>query len=266
MNGVALITGAASGIGRATALAFADEGCTRLILADLNSDGLSSLSSDLKAFDSSIQTVIVKTDTSKEEDVQRMVDEGVKAFGSIHYCVNCAGITSRPRLRTHELPIEAWDRVIGINLRGVYLCERAQITQMLKQEPQAQSEMRSKGEPERGSIVNISSVLGRTANPTSGSYSAAKHGVLGLSRTDAAAYGCDGIRVNSVCPGIIYTPLMEQSLAAGSNYDKMLEGVPISRFGKPEEVAQVCIWLASTRSSYVTGEEIVVDGGLIHTM
>lgn len=118
-----------------------------------------------------VQTVVVKTDTSNIDDVQKMVDEGVKAFGAIHYCVNCAGITSRPRLRSHELPIEAWDRVLGINLRGVWLCQRAQIIQILKQEPQSQQQMRSGGAPERGSIVNISSVLGRTGNATSGAVS-----------------------------------------------------------------------------------------------
>ena len=133
MKGVALITGAASGIGKATTFAFADEGVTRFIIADVNEAGLQSVEKDLKASDANVQVVVVKTDTTSESDVQRMVDEGVKAFGEIHYCVNCAGVTSSPRARTHELPMEAWDRVLNINLRGVHLCQRAQITQMLKQ-------------------------------------------------------------------------------------------------------------------------------------
>ena len=128
------MTGAASGIGRATVLAFAAEGCKRLILADINTSGLDSLSSELKSSNANVQVLCLPTDTSKEADVQCMVDEGVKAFGAIHYCVNCAGVTSSPRQISHELPVEAWDRVQRINLRGVWLCQKAQITQMMKQE------------------------------------------------------------------------------------------------------------------------------------
>lgn len=128
------MTGAASGIGKATALAFAEEGVTRFILADINEEGLQSVASELKEAHADVQTVVVKTDTTSETGIQRMVDEGVTAFGGIHYCVNSAGVTSRPRARTHELSVVAWDRVININLRGVWLCQKAQITQMLKQE------------------------------------------------------------------------------------------------------------------------------------
>ena len=126
--------GAASGIGRATVHAFADEGVTRFVLADINLGGLEMVRAELEKESTEIQTVVVTTDTSVESDVQRMVDEGVKAFGAIHYCVNSAGVTSTPRARTHGLPVAAWDRVQGINLRGVWLCQRAEITQMLKQE------------------------------------------------------------------------------------------------------------------------------------
>ncbi|KAF2235317.1 oxidoreductase [Viridothelium virens] len=264
MEGVGLITGAASGIGRATTLALARDGCKRLVLADVNASGLESLSSELKSANSTMQIVCVPTDTSKEIDVQHMVDEAVKAFGSIHYCVNSAGVTSSPRTVSHELPIEAWDRVQRINLRGVWLCQKAEITQMLKQ--QAELTMMTGAPPQRGSIVNISSVLGRVAHPTNGSYAAAKAGVLGISRTDAVAYGNEGIRINSVCPGIIETPMVENSLREGANYDKLIERVPISRWGRPEEVAQVCVFLASARASFVTGEEVIVDGGLLHKL
>ena len=131
---VALITGAASGIGRQCAFAFASEGCTRFILADLNASGLNAVSAELqKQYDPAIETCLVEADMSKEEDINRMVAEGVKKFGAIHYCVNNAGVTSRPRVRTHELPVEAWDRVANVNLRGVWLCERAEIGQMMKQ-------------------------------------------------------------------------------------------------------------------------------------
>jgi len=266
MDGVALITGSASGIGRACALAFADEGVTRLILADVNPSGLEETSNLLKKLNSAVETVIVRTDTSSEQEVQKMVDVGVEKFGSIQYAVHCAGVTSEPRAKSADLSVEAWDRVHNINLRGVWLCQRAVIRQMLKQDYLKPEKMRSGSAAERGSIVNISSVLGKVAHPTNGSYAAAKHGVIGQSKTDAAAYGGEGIRVNSVCPGIIYTPMMENSLKLGSAYDKMLETVPISRFGKPEEIAQAVVFLASTRASYITGTEVIVDGGLLSTM
>lgn len=171
MDGVALITGSASGIGRACALAFADEGVTRLVLADVNITGLEETSNLLKKMNPEVQTVVIKTDTSSEQEVQNMVDAGVKKFGSIHYAVNCAGVTSVPRAKTADLSVESWDRVQNINLRGVWLCQRAVIRQMLRQEYLKPEQMRSGAAPERGSIVNISSVLGRVAHPTNGSVS-----------------------------------------------------------------------------------------------
>lgn len=131
---MALITGAASGIGRATARTFVKEGCTRLVLADLNRDGLQAVSHELKQLDDAVQTALVQADVSKEDDAARMVAEGVAAFGAIHYAVNNAGITSRQRVPTHELSTEVWDEVVAVNLRGVWLCQRAIIRQMLTQE------------------------------------------------------------------------------------------------------------------------------------
>ncbi|KAI9695232.1 MAG: hypothetical protein M1820_008804 [Bogoriella megaspora] len=133
LNGVGLVTGAASGIGKATAFGLAEEGCARLVLADINSSGVELVSSELKSLYPSAQVLCIQVDTSKQTDVQRMVDEAVKTFGAVHYAVNCAGITSNPRVVTHELPVEAWDRVLDVNLRGVWLCQKAVITQMLRQ-------------------------------------------------------------------------------------------------------------------------------------
>jgi NAD(P)-dependent dehydrogenase (short-subunit alcohol dehydrogenase family) len=129
-----LITGSASGIGRAIAHTFVLEGCTRLILADINEEGLKKVAEELIELDDQVQTCVVKCDVSLEDDVERMVDEGVKAFGAIHYAVNNAGISNQPRVRTHELDVEAYDRVHNVNQRGVWFCERAEIRQMLKQE------------------------------------------------------------------------------------------------------------------------------------
>ena len=133
---VALVTGAASGIGRATTHTFVREGCTRLVIADLNIDGLKTVSEELSSLDDNVQTCLVECDVSVEADVQRMLDEGVKAFGAIHYAVNNAGVSGKPRLRTHELEVESYDRVQNINLRGLWLCERAELRQFLKQEPE----------------------------------------------------------------------------------------------------------------------------------
>ncbi|KIV82882.1 hypothetical protein PV11_04949 [Exophiala sideris] len=134
MDGVALITGAASGIGRACAVAFVEEGVKRLVLAEMNTTGLEETSFSLKNLNPEVETVLTRTDTSSPEDVQKMVDTGVEKFGSIHYTVNCAGVSTTSRVGSAELDIEAWDKVINVNLRGVWLCQRAVIQQMLKQD------------------------------------------------------------------------------------------------------------------------------------
>ena len=199
---MALVTGAASGIGRAIAHTFVTEGCRRLILADVNGEGLETVAGELKALDSEVQTCVVRCDVSIEEDVARMVDQGVKAFGAIHYAVNNAGVSSKPRLRTHELEVESYDRVQNINLRGVWLCERAQLRQMLKQgtdlkmrsgshshptQPLIQSNecdftCRTGAPPQRGAIVNISSIFGRVSHQNVGAVGlySIPEGVYGL--------------------------------------------------------------------------------------
>lgn len=136
MTRVALITGAASGIGRAVAHTFVAEGCTRLALADLNREGLEVVGKELKDLSSDVETCFITCDVSQEDQVKSMVAETVKAFGAVHYAVNNAGISSKPRVRTHELEVESYDRVHGVNQRGVWLCEREELRQMLKQEPQ----------------------------------------------------------------------------------------------------------------------------------
>ncbi|KAI1622810.1 hypothetical protein EDD37DRAFT_633006 [Exophiala viscosa] len=261
MTGVALITGAASGIGRATAHTFVKEGCTRLVVADINLDGLKALAEELKSLDDSVQTCLVGCDVSIEADVERMVDSGVKAFGAIHYAVNNAGVSGKPRLRTHELEVESYDRVQNIDLRGVWLCERAELRQFLKQEFTLKP--RSGTPAQRGAIVNISSIFGRVSHPLVGGYAAAKAGVLGISRTDAVGYGKDGIRVNSVCPGYIKTPLVELAIRNGTYPADVYKASPMDRWGSPEELAEAVVFLASEKASWINGEELIVDGGSI---
>lgn len=231
------------------------------MLSDLNREGLEKVSTELKEIDSSVETLLFVGDMTSESDVDRMVEEAVEKFGAFHYCVNSAGVTSKPRVRTHELDAEAFDRVMNINLRGLWLCERAQIRQFLKQPASLRTRKHSEGSPaQRGAIVNISSIFGYTAHPTAGAYPAAKAGVLGLTRTDAVAYAMDGIRINAICPGFINTPLVEQARANGADYSKLVGLIPFQRMGTPGEVAEAAVWLASERASYVSGVGLPVDG------
>lgn len=258
---VGLVTGAASGIGRACAKILVDEGCTRLVLSDLDRAGLESLAKELQALDAKVQTVLSVGDMSSEQDVERMVAEGVEKFGGIHYCINSAGVTSKPRVRTGDLDVEAFDRVINVNLRGLWLCERAQIRQFMKQPAALKTRKLCQGvPPQRGAIVNMSSIFGLTAHGTAGAYPASKAGVLGLTRTDAVAYATDGIRVNAICPGFIDTPLVQQAKANGADYTKLVNLIPFQRMGTPEELAEAAVWLVSERASYVSGVELPVDG------
>ncbi|OJD16202.1 hypothetical protein AJ78_03634 [Emergomyces pasteurianus Ep9510] len=280
MKGVALVTGAAAGIGRAVAHTFVAEGCTRLILADRDSEGLQAISQELESLGSDIRTCIVTCDISIEADVQRMIDEGVKAFGAIHYAVNNAGISSKPRVRTHELEVQSYDDVQNVNQRGLWLCERAALRQMLKQGLDLQSRcmespsdgshgylhlFRAGAPAQRGSIVNISSIFGRVSHENVGAYAASKAAVLGISRTDACAYGRDGIRVNSVMPGFIRTQLTDLQIRLGNYKESMVDAIPMRRWGSPEEIAEAVVFLASEKASFITGEELVVDGGSLAT-
>ncbi|KAI9368045.1 short chain dehydrogenase/ reductase [Aspergillus egyptiacus] len=262
MKGVALITGAASGIGRATAHTFVREGCTRLVLGDIDTSGLQTVSQELQDLKPELQILTMSVDVTSEEHVEAFVAAAVKHFGGIHYAVNNAGITSNPRVRTHELPTESWDDVLAVNLRGVWLCQRAELKVMMGQGRELEMVGSRTGAPsQRGAIVNISSLFGIMSHPTVGGYSAAKSGVLGMTRTDALAYAEDGIRVNSVLPGLIKTPMVEESIRRGSNYEQLIGTVPARRWGRPEEVAEAVVFLAGERASFITGESLVVDGG-----
>lgn len=234
------------------------------MLSDLTQSGLHQVSQELKDIDPSVETLLFHGDMSKEAGVDRMVEEAAATFGAIHYCINSAGVTSKPRLRTHELETEAFDRVININLRGLWLCERAQIRQFLKQPATLKTRNHAKEiATQRGAIVNISSIFGITAHATAGAYPASKAGVLGLTRTDAVAYAEDGIRVNAICPGFINTPLVEEAKAAGADYSKLVSLIPIRRMGTAEELAEAAVWLASERASYISGVELPVDGAWV---
>ena len=244
---VAIITGAGSGIGRAASRVFAREGA-RLVLADwVEAGGQETLRiiQDLGA-----ESVFVKTDVSKWEDVSGIVAKAVANFGRIDCAFNNAGIEGEGAL-THKCSEENWNRVIAINLTGVWLCLKAEIAQMLKQGG-------------GGAIVNTSSLAGIAGTVGGPAYVAAKHGVAGLTKAAALEYGRHGIRVNAVCPGPIRTPMMQRIMRGSTEAEqRFIRSEPLKRFGEPEEIGETVAWLCSERASYVTGLPMPVDGGFM---
>ncbi len=244
---VAVVTGAASGIGRATALAFAREGAN-VVVSDVAAQGGEETVRLIK--EAGGEATFVKCDVSQSEEVKALVTKAVDTYGRLDYDINIAGIEGT-LATTADYPEDVWSKVIGINLTGPYLCMKYAIAQMLKQGA--------------GVIVNMASILGVVGFATAGAYTAAKHGLVGLTKVAALEYATQGIRVNAVCPGFIETPMvMERGLAAGSHpevYQQLAEIHPMKRLGKPEEIAAGVVWLCSEAASFVTGHTLLVDGG-----
>jgi NAD(P)-dependent dehydrogenase (short-subunit alcohol dehydrogenase family) len=243
---VALVTGGASGIGRATALTFAREGA-KLVIADMNEDGGHQTVHMIQ--ENGGEATFVQVDVSNTTAVEAMISKTVETYGRLDCAHNNAGIGSRPRAPLHECTEETWDRVLGINLKGVWLCMKYEIIQMLKQGG--------------GTIVNTASIMGLVGSWTgSGAYNASKHGVVGLTKTAALEYATSGIRVNAVCPGYIRTPLLEATLTSRPEMEEQIVARhPVGRVGQPEEIAEAVVWLCSDAASFVTGHTMTVDGG-----
>jgi len=243
-NKIALITGAGSGIGEATALLFGGNGAC-VVLADMDTVGAERVLARLEKEGG--KGMVVKTDVSKPAECERLVSETVKRYGRLDIAVNNAGIGG-PAAAVGDYPIDGWDQVIAINLSGVFYGMRYQIPAMLKNGG--------------GSIVNIASILGKVGFPMSSAYSSAKHGVVGLTENAALEYATQGIRVNAVGPGFIKTPLLDKNLT-----EEQMKGIaamhPMQRLGTAQEVAELILWLASDKSSFVTGSYYNVDGGYL---
>ncbi|MCK7592725.1 SDR family NAD(P)-dependent oxidoreductase [Pseudomarimonas salicorniae] len=249
---VALVTGASSGIGRATAELFATNGA-KVVVAARRGDELDALVAAIEAAGG--QASAVQTDVSKSEDVQAMVQHAVGTFGRIDYAVNNAGIEGVFSAIT-ELPDEEWDRVLGINLRGVFLCMKHQARAML-------------AAGQGGAIVNVGSVNSFLGFPTGSAYCTSKHGLIGLTTSVSAELAVQGIRVNLVCPGIVDTPMHHRArnLLGDEIYDQgVLPSVHLRRAGRPEEIAQAIVFLCSDAASYITGTTLTPDGGLTLTV
>jgi NAD(P)-dependent dehydrogenase (short-subunit alcohol dehydrogenase family) len=242
---VALVTGAAAGMGLATAMAFAEAGAA-VVLADVKVDAVEAAAEKLVA--AGHQALAVGCDVSDDAQVEAMVDRAVAEFGRLDAAFNNAGVMARIA-PTAESTRDDWDRVIGVNLRGVWGCMKHELRQMERQGG--------------GAIVNNASVGALTGNPGIGSYIASKHGVVGLTRTAALEYVKHGIRVNAVNPGLIDTQVARDVVAGDEEaYAEIAKNVPIGRAGRPEEIASAVLWLCSPGASYVIGHALTVDGGM----
>jgi NAD(P)-dependent dehydrogenase (short-subunit alcohol dehydrogenase family) len=247
-NKVALVTGAASGLGLATAKAFAASGAF-VVLADWNAKEVESAAKEIA--DQGHKTLAIRCDVSDDAEVEAMVKQTVATFGRLDAAYNNAGVQG-VLAEIADSPRDDYDRVMAINLRGVWSCMKFELQQMRKQGS--------------GAIVNCSSLGGLIGGARRGTYHAAKHGVIGFTKSAAMEYATYGIRVNDVCPGMMQTPMVDQMIAEGQGEElnAMLKAyVPMGRLGRPEEVADVVLWLCSSAASYVTGQSISVDGGYV---
>ena len=242
---VALVTGAASGIGRGTALAFAGAGA-RLVLADIDAEAGAALAAEIEAAGG--EALFVRADVADAKQVDEMVAAALARFGRIDCAFNNAGIEEE-HLKLAESDEALYDRMMAINVKGVWLCMRRLIAQMLVQGG--------------GAIVNTASVAGLVGAPRHAIYAASKHAVVGLTKSAAAEYGKKGIRINSVCPGVIRTPMLERALARDRAWEPSLVALhPIGRLGEVADVAAAVLYLCSDAAGFLCGHQLVVDGGM----
>ena len=243
---VALVTGGTSGIGRDTALLFAKAGAKVVVAGRREQEGNETVELIRAAGGDGL---FVKTDVSKASEVDALVQKTVEKFGRLDLAFNNAGIEGVwvPIAKQTE---EDWDRTIGINLKGVWLCLKYEIRQMLKQGG-------------GGAIVNMSSVTGLVGAGGAAAYSASKHGVIGLTKSAALETAKSGIRINAVCPAVIETPMGKRLFGAPAVHKAVLNSHPIGRFGRPEEIAEAVVWMCSDRASFMTGQCLILDGGFL---
>jgi NAD(P)-dependent dehydrogenase (short-subunit alcohol dehydrogenase family) len=239
---VAFVTGAGSGIGRATALAFARAGA-RVVVADIAEQQETAHLIEQQGG----RALAVRCNVTQSDDVKSALDKTIEAFGRLDFAFNNAGI-EQPVMATGELTEQEWDRILAVNLRGVFLCIKHEILLMLKQGG--------------GAIVNTSSGAGVKGFKGQAAYAAAKHGVVGLTKSAALDYAAQNIRINAVCPGIISTAMMDRFTGGtAEGRQRVISQEPVGRMGKPEEIAAAVLWLCSDTAAFVVGHALVIDGG-----
>lgn len=241
---VAFVTGAANGIGRATALAFAREGA-RVALADISERGNQETAEMLRSLGG--ETLAVKCDVTRTEDVRAALAKTIEAFGRLDAAFNNAGV-EQPVAKAADITEEEWDRILQVNLRSVFVCMKYEVELMLRHGG--------------GAIVNTSSGAGIIAVRGQAAYTAAKHAVVGLTKVAALDYAQSNVRINAICPGIIQTPMMDRfSGGTPEGRARVIAQEPIGRMGKPEEIAAAALWLCSDEAAFVVGHAMVIDGG-----
>jgi NAD(P)-dependent dehydrogenase (short-subunit alcohol dehydrogenase family) len=244
---VVVVTGGNVGIGRATALAFADEGARVVVAARRSQEGEDCVA---RIRESGGEACFVQTDVSNATDVEALIAACIAKYGGLDYAVNNAGIEGTPFVRAADYEEETWDRVIDINLKGVWLCMKYEIPAMLKRG--------------QGAIVNMSSVAGLKGGGIGVAYHASKHGVIGLTKAAALEYAAKGVRVNAVCPAVVETAMAERAFFQDGDLAAQVTAMhPMGRVGKPGEVAATVLWLCSEGASFVTGHAHPVDGGFL---
>ena len=242
---VVLVTGGNSGIGRAIALAFAEQGAKVVIAARRVADSEETVA---MIGDAGGEAMFVPTDVTQTTDVQAMVATCIREYGQLDIAINNAGIEGTPMVATADYDEAVWRQVIDINLTGVFVCMKYEIAEML-----------SRGQ---GCIVNMSSVAGLVGGRIGSAYYASKHGVIGATKAAAVEYADQGIRVNAVCPAIIETPMVERALGDDEEMTARFKAMhPLGRFGTPEEVASATLWLCCDGAAFTTGHALAVDGG-----
>ncbi|WP_248515753.1 SDR family oxidoreductase [Salinarchaeum laminariae] len=250
MNGISgsttIVTGGGSGIGREAALRFAEEGAN-VVVADVDTDGAAETADLVR--EAGGEATVTDTDVSDPNDVEAMVDTAVETYGGLDYAFNNAGIEGESE-PAGEHPLDNWERVIDVNLKGVFLCMRYELPAML--------------ESGGGSIVNTSSIAGIVGFPNLSPYVASKHGVIGLTKNAALEYSGEGVRVNAISPGVIETPMVQRSQEDDpEQMEQVKAATPIGRLGAPDEIGDAAVWLCSEDASFVTGETLVIDGGYV---
>ncbi|KEF60265.1 uncharacterized protein A1O9_05115 [Exophiala aquamarina CBS 119918] len=263
--GFALITGAASGIGRASAITFARDGAAGVALLDLNQGALEQVKAEVEKAAAergakSLQVEVYTVNVTHEDQVIQAVNSAAQKFGRLDYVINAAGLAMKHPGGAIFAETSDWQRIIDVNLTGTFLVLKAAARIMLKQDRILSS---IDGRPlQRGSIVNFASILGAVGVPMSTAYTASKHGVIGLTKTASEDYAKDGLRINAICPGYTETPMTTQSeIVLQVMKERVENAVPMNRMGTAQEIADGVVYLSGGRSSFVTGTALFVDGG-----
>ena len=246
-NKTVIITGSGSGIGRSTALLYAEKGAN-VAVSDINENSGNETVELIKKYNGN--AIFIKCNVAEYNEVEYLINKTVEHFGSIDIAVNNAGIGGRALAKIADHPLDDWHDVIAVNQTGVFYCMKLQIQQMLKQGG--------------GNIINISSIAGLRGLSNNFAYSASKHAVIGMTKTAALEYARKNIRVNAICPVFTHSALFQQLLDSKEGLgEKLKRGIPLGRFGEPEEIGEAIMWLSSDKSKFITGHALPVDGGIM---